>query len=226
MFAVTQFIQLIFLILSILAVDGSQEPKISAFMAFIMVAMAILRGIYMNACVLANQLLSFVSVSINSLIVTKAAPPWLVFNTLLDMQHKVSDCLLQSSDVNSPLITAPEPNTLPPFPRIRRVGFSNEVRLRKFNPSSPPDGRPRTRAEYLLDARAKARAAEAKTSSKYHTTPRVTDFPAVRRVTFSSCVRVQEYHPGAAPKRIQADRHRAGSVYMVASGKISFFDRF
>ncbi|KAG8957035.1 hypothetical protein FRC03_010589 [Tulasnella sp. 419] len=169
-------------------------------MVFIIMSMTILRGIYMKSCVFANQIRSFVSVSVNSLIVTKAAPP-----------------------CNSSLITAPEPNTLPPTTRVRRVRFSNEVTLRKYNPSSPPDGLPRIRPEYLLEARAKARAAEV---NKNHTIPPVTDFHAVRRVTFSSCVRVQDYHPGAAPKRIQADRHRAGSVYMVASGKISFFDRF
>ncbi|KAG8941974.1 hypothetical protein FRC03_003827 [Tulasnella sp. 419] len=142
-------------------------------MVFIMMAMTILRGISMAGGVFANQLRSFVSASIKSL---EAALPW---------------------NVNSP----PQLKT-PPTPRIRRVGFSNEV---KQKTSSPP----RNRSQYLFEALSKARA-QPKIASTPRTSPPVTYLPATRRMAFSSWVEVQEYHLEAAPKRIQADRHRAG----------------
>ncbi|KAG8965465.1 hypothetical protein FRC03_000462 [Tulasnella sp. 419] len=181
MFAVADFIRFIFVILSILAVDGSK------CMVFIVMAMAILRGIYR---VFANQLCSFVSASSKSLVARKAALPW---------------------NVTSPFDTPPQPET-PPTPRIRLVRLSNGV---KQNQNSPP----KSRAQCLFEGLAEARA-QPKIASTPRTTPRVTYLPATRRVAFSSWVEVQEYHPGAAPKRIQADRHRAGLEYMLASGKI------
>ncbi|KAG8909237.1 hypothetical protein FRC02_007922 [Tulasnella sp. 418] len=75
-----------------------------------------------------------------------------------------------------------------------------------FNPSSSPNGLPKTRQQALLEARAKARAAEAKTPPIRCTTPpaqfATARVPATRRVVFSNRVRVQKYNPGAAPERI------------------------
>ncbi|KAG8946387.1 hypothetical protein FRC03_001388 [Tulasnella sp. 419] len=186
MFAVADFIRFVSLILSILAVDGTQGHEINVFMVFVMMAMAILKGIYMSAGVLANQIHSFVYTSWKSL----------------------EAVLLRI--VNSLFNTPPQPKT-PPTPRIRRVRLSNEVKQE----TSPP----KTRSQCLFEALAKARA-QPKIASTPPTTPQVTYQPAIRRVAFSSWVEVQEYHLREAPKRIQADRRRAGLGYMLGSGKI------
>ncbi|KAG8962220.1 hypothetical protein FRC03_004484 [Tulasnella sp. 419] len=173
-------------------VDGYHELMINVCTVFIKLAMTILRGIYMKARVSTDQLQSFVSASLKSMVATEAALPW---------------------NVDSPLNTAPQPKT-PPTPRIRRARLSNKVKQKISDPSSPP----KSRAQCLFQALAEARA-QPKIAFTAHTAPRVTYLLATRRVAFSSWVEVQEYHPGAAPKRIQADRHRAGLEYMLASGK-------
>ncbi|KAG8957839.1 hypothetical protein FRC03_009759 [Tulasnella sp. 419] len=203
MSAVTELIQSIYFLLLILVVIGLQNTNICNFMVIILKAMAISKGIFINAFIVAHQIRSFVSASFNSLVTAKAAP---------------------SCKVPSPLVTIPQPNTVPAT-RVRRVRFCNEVRLRTFNPSSPPDGVTRTRADYLFEALAKARAAEAKvaeakTLTARHTTPPTRsatirpDVPAKLRVVISNRVRVQEYQPGEAPEHVRSSSHRSRVAYM------------
>ncbi|KAG8939945.1 hypothetical protein FRC03_005895 [Tulasnella sp. 419] len=144
------------------------------------------KGILNEFYTITNQLRSSVATFINALVAAKIAP---------------------NCDVESPLAPIP---TAPAAPRVRSVRFFKQRQAQKFNPSSPPNGLPKTRRQALLEARAKARAPEAKTPLTRRTTPQFATrgFPATRRVVFSNWVRVQEYNPMAAPKRIQATRHR------------------
>ncbi|KAG8942965.1 hypothetical protein FRC03_002781 [Tulasnella sp. 419] len=180
MMSLANLIEWVYLILLVLVIVGSRVAEISVYIVIIIKAMSITKGIYIQTCVTAKNLCSSFSAAVDSWADKKAEPV---------------------CTVESPLVPILEPQVVPVTPRARRVQFCNDVRVRMYTPSAPPNGC--TRAQALLKSRNTVKATETKTPLPTRPALRPTQVPnkpPIRRVGFSELVRVREYNPRAPPE--------------------------
>ncbi|KAG8940646.1 hypothetical protein FRC03_005226 [Tulasnella sp. 419] len=190
MLSLANLIEWVYLILLVLVIVGSRVAEISVYIVIIIKAMTITKGIYIQTCLTAKNICSSLSAAVDSWAAKKPAPV----------------CTIES-----PLPPISELKAISATPRCRRVQFCNDVRVRMYTPSAPPNGC--TRAQAVLESRNNKSVTETKTSLPTRPALRPTqdpNKPPIRRVGFSELVRVREYNPRAPPEHTRSSGLGAG----------------
>ncbi|KAG8940383.1 hypothetical protein FRC03_005549 [Tulasnella sp. 419] len=179
MLSLANLIEWVYLILLVLVIIGSRVAEISFYIVIVIKAMSIAKGIYIQTCVTAKNICSSFSAAVDSWAAKKAEPV-----------------------CTSPIALIQELKTAPIPPKVRRIRFRDDVRVRMYTPSAPPNGC--TRAQALLKSRNNVKATETPPPTRPALRPAqnaaVPNKPPTRRVGFSELVRVREYDPRAPPE--------------------------